>query len=94
MRSRQEQLPAAEVIRVSSIVYIDAPSEVTFRHLCDPHDQSEWKPNFLGLIDEPDGPPPLGPAIAEACSAGQMRDRPASSLSGPSASTLIPPSGD
>jgi hypothetical protein len=44
MRSRRNQLPAADVISVSSIVDIDAPSEVTFPHLCDPHDQSEWKP--------------------------------------------------
>jgi hypothetical protein len=60
MRSRPDQLPAAEVIRVSSIVYIDALSEVTFPCLCDPHGRSEWKPNLLELIDEPDGPPPLG----------------------------------
>jgi hypothetical protein len=43
MRSRPEQLAAAEVIRVSSIVHIDAPSEVTFRHLCDPGASSQGR---------------------------------------------------
>jgi hypothetical protein len=40
MCSRRNQLPAAEVIRVPSIVDVDAPPEVTFPYLRDPRDDS------------------------------------------------------
>jgi hypothetical protein len=36
MRSRRNPLLVAEVVSVSWIVDVDAPSEVTFPHLCDP----------------------------------------------------------
>ena len=41
MRSRRNQPPAAEVIRLPSIVDVDAPPEVTFPYLRDPRDESD-----------------------------------------------------
>ena len=48
------------MIRVSSIVDVDAPADVVFPYLSDPYRQSEWTPNFRELVQQPDGPPGLG----------------------------------
>jgi hypothetical protein len=48
------------MIRVPATVEVDRPADVVFPYLFDPHNQSEWTPNFLKLIDEPTGPPGIG----------------------------------
>jgi uncharacterized protein YndB with AHSA1/START domain len=48
------------MIRVSPIVEVNAPAEVVFAYVRDPHNQPNWMPNFLELIREPDGPPAPG----------------------------------
>jgi hypothetical protein len=48
------------LISVASSVTTSAPTPVVFGYLSEPRNQVEWTPNFLELLEEPDGPPRLG----------------------------------
>lgn len=48
------------MITVPSEVVVSTPPERVFAYLSDPHNQAEWTPNFLELIEEPDRSPGVG----------------------------------
>jgi Polyketide cyclase / dehydrase and lipid transport len=48
------------VIRIPSIVDVQAPAEDVFTYLSDPATNPDWSPNALELIEPPDGPLALG----------------------------------